>query len=220
MKYVVQCTTPYVERFMVGIEAASPDEAIKKAKAMSETGDIMQASEEVPLLLDETEGDDSLVRFTIEQELAEDEPWPEPNGYVNTRHQHEAAFQVGKLLIEAHRRGEMRGSSIDWDELDLAYQAALQAAMNNEDPPRFKTNKRCSRLAVVLEGGIVQSVIADWPEAAPEVAVIDYDDEGQDSKDLCLITQSDGRQSKAFVIEPCVERARIDMNEVFRPIEP
>jgi hypothetical protein len=116
----------------------------------------------------------------------------------------------------------MRGSSIDWDELDLAYQAALQAAMNNEDPPRFKTNKRCSRLAVVLEGGIVQSVIADWPEAAPEVAVIDYDydDEGQDSEDLCLITQSDGSQSKAFVIEPCVERARIDLNEVFQPIEP
>ena len=220
MKYVVQCTTPYVERFMVGIEAASPDEAIKKAKAMSETGDIMQASEEVPLLLDETEGDDSLVRFTIEQEMAEDEPWPEPNGYVNTRHQHEAAFQVGKLLIEAHRRGEMRGSSIDWDELDLAYQAALQAAMNNEDPPRFKTNKRCSHLAIVLEGGIVQSVIADWPEAAPEVAVVDYDVEGQDPEDLCLITQSDGSQSKVFVIEPCVERARIDLNEVFRSIEP
>ena len=136
MKYVVQCTTPYVERFMVGIKAASPDEAIKKAKAMSETGDIMQASEEVPLLLDESEGDDSLVRFTIEQELAEDEPWPERDGHVNTRHQHEAAFQVGKLLIEAYRRGEMRGGSIDWDELDLAYQAALQAAMNNEDPPQ------------------------------------------------------------------------------------
>ncbi len=30
MKYVVQCTTPYVERFMVGIEAASPDEALFK----------------------------------------------------------------------------------------------------------------------------------------------------------------------------------------------
>ena len=220
MKYVVQCTAPYVERFMVGIEAASPDEAIKKAKAMSETGDIMQASEEVPLLLDESEGDDSLVRFTIEQELAENEPWPEPDGYVNTRHQHEAAFQVGKLLIEAYRRGETRGGSIDWDELDLAYQAALKAACNNEHPPCVKTGKRCSRLDIVLEGGIVQSVIADRPGVAPAVAVIDYNVEGHEPEDLCRITQYDGQQSKAYVIESHIEPARIDLDEVFRHIEP
>ena len=130
MKYVVQFTLPYVQRVMVGIEAASADEAIKKAEALSDQGDIMQASEEVPLLFDDCEGDDSLECFTIKQELAEDEPWPEPDGNVNTRHQHEAAFQVGKLLIDAYRRGETHCGGIDWGELDQAYQAALQVAKN------------------------------------------------------------------------------------------
>ena len=129
MKYVVQFTLPYVQRVMVGIEAASADEAIKKAGALSEQGDIMH-SEEVPLLFDDCEGDDSLECFTIKQELAEDEPWPEAGENVNTRHQHEAAFQVGKLLIDAYRRGEIHCGGIDWGELDQAYQAALQVAKN------------------------------------------------------------------------------------------
>ena len=130
MKYVVKYDLSYVQRVMVGIEAASSDEALGKAEALYDQGDIMQDSAEVPLLLDDCEGDERPLRFTVEQELAENEPWPEPDGHVNTRHQHEAAFQVGKLLIEAYRRGEARCGSIDWDELDQAYQAALQVAVS------------------------------------------------------------------------------------------
>ena len=220
MKYVVQYTLPYVQRVRVGIEVTNSDEAIRKVEALLDQGDILQASEEVPLLLDDCEGGDRPPHFTVEQELAEDEPWPEPYGNVTTHHRREAAFQVGKLLIEAYRRGEARGGSIDWDELDLAYQAALGAACNKEDPPRIKTSKRCSRLAVVLEGGIVRSVITDQPESAPAVAVVDYDVDGYEPEDLCHITQSDGRQAKARVVEPYIEPARIDLDEVFRPIEP
>jgi len=130
MKYVVKYDLSYVQRVMVGIEAASSDEALRKAEALYDQGDIMQDSAEVPLLLDDCEGDDSLECLTVKQELAEDEPWPEPAGNVNTRHQHEAAFQVGKLLIDACRRGETHCGGIDWDELDQAYQAALQVAKN------------------------------------------------------------------------------------------
>jgi hypothetical protein len=72
----------------------------------------------------------------------------------------------------------------------------------------------------VLEGGIVRSVITDQPEAAPAVAVVDYDVDGYEPEDLCHITQSDGRQAKARVVEPYIEPARIDLDEVFRPIEP
>ena len=219
MKYIVQYTVPYVQRLTVGIEADSPEEAIEMTRAWSETGDTIQDGKVASLLRDEYEAEDSLERFTIEQELAEDAPWPEYDEGVNSFHQHESAFQVGKLLIDAYRRGEMRGGSIDWDELGQAYRAALKAASHQEDPARSKTDIRCSRLAVVLEGGIVQSVIADQPEAAPAIAIIDYDTDGQEPEALSLITQSDGSQSKAYVVEPWIEPARIDLNEVFRTID-
>lgn len=219
MKYIVQCSVPYIQRLTVGIEADSPEAAIEMTRAWSETGEIIQAGKVVSFLRDEYEADESLEHITIEQELAEDVPWPEYDEGVNSSHQHESAFQVGKLLIDAYRNGEMRGGSIDWDELDQAYRAALKAATHQEGLARSKNDIRCSRLAVVLEGGIVQSVIADQPEAAPAVAIIDYDTDGQEPEVLSLITQSDGGQSKAYIVEPWIEPARIDLDEVFRPID-
>lgn len=219
MKYVVQYTVPYVQRLIVGVEADSPEEAIEMASAWSETGDTIQNGKLVSFLFDEYKADDTLGRFTIERELAEDVPWPEFNEGINTSHEHESAFQVCKLLIDAYRRGEMSGGSIDWDELDQAYQAALKAASQQKDPTRSRAGNRCSRIAIVLEGGIVQAVIADQPEAAPAVAVVDYDIEGQSPEDLCDITQSDGSRSKAYVVEPWIEPSRIDLDEVFRPLD-
>ncbi len=220
MKYIVQYTVPYVQRLTVGIEADSSEEAIEMTRAWSETGDTIQDGKVVSLLHDEYEAEDSLEGFTIEQELADDAPWPEFDEGVNSSHQHESAFQVGKLLIDVYRRGEMRGGSIDWDELDQAYQAALKAASHQKVPARTKAGNRCLRLAVVLEGGIVQSVIADQPEAAPAVAIIDYDVDGQEPEALSLITQSDGSQSKAYIVEPWIEPTRINLDEVFQPIDP
>ena len=220
MKYIVQCTVPYVQRLTVGIEADSPEGAIEMTRVWSETGDTIQDEKVVSLLRDEYEADDSLESITIEQELAEDAPWPEYDEGANSSHQHESAFQVGKLLIDAYSNGEMRGGSIDWDELDQAYRAALKAASHQEDPARSKTDFRCSRLAVVLEGGIVQSVIADQPDAAPAVAIIDYDIDGQEPEALSLITQSDGSQSKAYIVEPWIEPTHINLDEVFQPIDP
>ncbi len=128
MRYIVQYTATHQRRIRIGIEAESPQEAIKKAGALHDEGDMMQDTAEVPLLFDDEE--DSSPSFSFEQALPADAPWPEPYGHVNSRHQRQAAFQVGKLLIEAYRRGEARGGSIDWDELDLAYQAALEAGCN------------------------------------------------------------------------------------------
>jgi arsenate reductase-like glutaredoxin family protein len=70
-------------------------------------------------------------------------------------------------------------------------------------------------LAVVIEGGLVQAVIADRPEAAPAVAVIDYDTEGFEVEDLRDIAQSDGSKAKALVVEHCVESASVDLDDVF-----
>lgn len=220
MKYVVQYTLPYVHRVMVGIDAGSSEEAIRKAESLFDAGDIWQDSAEVPLLLDDyDETGNGPLHFTVEQELANEAPWPESDTSVITLRQRDAAFLASRLLVEAYCRGEARGGSIDWEDLDQAYQAALQASCASPETERLAPRRRCTQLAVVMEGGIVQSVIADQPEAAPAVAVVDYDTDGYESEELRRITQSDGSQSKALVVEHYVEPAGIDLDEVLKESE-
>jgi hypothetical protein len=69
-------------------------------------------------------------------------------------------------------------------------------------------------VAVVLEGGIVQSVVADRPEDI-EVAVIDYDADGCDESEIVRLTQPDGSTSDAWVYDCVAERPRISLDEVF-----
>jgi len=133
MKYVVQYTLPYVHRVMVGIDAGSSEEAIRKAESLFDAGDIWQDSAELPLLLDDfDEVGDSPLHFTVEQELANEDPWPEPDASVITLRQRDAAFLASRLLVEAYCRGEARGGSVDWEDLDQAYQAALLTSETQE----------------------------------------------------------------------------------------
>lgn len=78
MKYIVQYTLPYEHRVMVGIEAASPDEAIAKANELFDQGAIWDDTSEVPLLFDDFEenGDAGVpLEFTVEDEVGKRIKW-------------------------------------------------------------------------------------------------------------------------------------------------
>ncbi|HBG52019.1 MAG TPA: hypothetical protein DDW89_09465 [Gammaproteobacteria bacterium] len=72
---------------------------------------------------------------------------------------------------------------------------------------------------IVIEGGLVQSVMTGQPDAAPSVAAIDYDTDGFEVEDPCHITQSDSRETKALVVEHGVEPTALDLDEVFQEAE-
>ncbi|TAN06798.1 MAG: hypothetical protein EPN36_03450 [Rhodanobacteraceae bacterium] len=72
-------------------------------------------------------------------------------------------------------------------------------------------------LVVVLQGGVVQSVISDDPKCPiREVTVIDYDTEGAGAKELCesaqMVPQADGSEVAAFVCAWPVTDAEIGLN--------
>jgi len=205
---------------MVGIEAGNRDAAISKASDLFDQGDIWDDTPEFPLLYDdfvETGDADVPLTFTIEDEVSGD--WPEPDSSVKEIRRRNAAFLAARLLVEAYQRGEEEGGSVDWDELDQAYQAALRASGSVTQPGPSEPRRSCERLAVVIEGGLVQAVVADQPDAAPSVAVVDYDTDGFEPEELRYITQSDGTQSAALVVEHYVEEAGIDLDDVFQSTE-
>ncbi|MEJ2610062.1 MAG: hypothetical protein P8179_08190 [Candidatus Thiodiazotropha sp.] len=129
MKYVVQYTLPYEHRVMVGVEADNLEEAKSKVESLFDHGDIWQDTTEVPLLQDEfEEASDRPPRFTVELELVDAEPWPEPDASVAYICRRDVAFQASRLLLEAYRRSEERDGRIDLDDLDQPYLAALLAS--------------------------------------------------------------------------------------------
>jgi len=51
---------------------------------------------------------------------------------------------AARLLTEAYCCGEVHAGSIDWDDLDQAYQAALRASGAGVDQKSIKSAKQCT----------------------------------------------------------------------------
>lgn len=128
-KFVLEYTLPYRHIVRVGITAKSREGSVRRAEAMFKKATLWDDTEKVPLLYDDFEEQDSgdILEFRIVQELPEDASWPEPGVCVKRLRREKAAVRAAELLVQAYRKGEKNGGSIQWEDLDLAYEAALKA---------------------------------------------------------------------------------------------
>jgi len=188
-RYVVEYCLDYVHRVQVGFTAKSRDEAIRKAQQAFDNGSIWDDTRQMPLLFDDYEETDGRVlEFNV---VAEVRKWPTPDANVLRLRRDAAAMQACHLLVDAYRRGKESGGSIDWEDLDLAHEAA-QAALDGKTCP---AETEPVRVIVGVEGGIVQGASSNIPV---ELLVLDYDIEG--AEDVIQVPQSDGSCARCRVI--------------------
>ena len=59
------------------------------------------------------------------------------------------------------------------------------------------------RLAIIVEGGVVQAIISDDPKALAaaidDILLVDYDTDGADDNETTPVDQGDGTTARAFV---------------------
>lgn len=128
MKYVVGYTLPYFHHVQVGIEADTSGQAIEHAQALFDEGDIWDDTPENPLLWDdffEDEAAGAALTFEIEQTIETSGDFPAPHCSVRSLRSDASARAAARALVAAYEHGEANGGSIDWSDLDAAYELAL-----------------------------------------------------------------------------------------------
>jgi len=78
----------------------------------------------------------------------------------------------------------------------------------------IQIEQRPAYLAVVVEGGLVQSVVSNITIRDLDVLVIDYDTKGSNPEDLVSVPQADGSSAKAWSCFFAIEAATIDLSAV------
>lgn len=129
-RYVLEYQLPYIHRVQVGVRAGTHEAGIGKAMALFDTGRIWDDSDDVPLLFDDYEEDGDAgvpLELKVVATLRDDEDWPDADASVSVLRRQRAAMNAARMLVEAYRRGEADGGSIDWANIDAAYQEALKA---------------------------------------------------------------------------------------------
>ncbi|OOG28855.1 hypothetical protein B1C78_00535 [Thioalkalivibrio denitrificans] len=120
---------PYIHRVQVGVRAGTDQAGIDKAMALFDAGRIWDDSDDVPLLFDDYEEDGDAgvpLEFKVVAALHDEEDWPDADASVCVLRRQRAAMKSARMLVEAYRRGEAEGGSIDWADIDAAYSEALK----------------------------------------------------------------------------------------------
>lgn len=104
-----------------------------------------------------------------------------------------------------------------WQSVVRAAQSLLGALPVAHRPPPLK-------LCIVMEGGVIQSILSDDPRAGDllDAVIIDYDTDGALPSEVGYVLQGDGSYSDAFVSRLCVGECRgpeggdISLDQVWR----
>ena len=77
------------------------------------------------------------------------------------------------------------------------------------------------KVAVILEGGLVQCLTADWPADVPPMTfmVIDYDTEGSSPEETVEVPQGNGEMSDACAKVIELGQAAIDLDAVLEQLK-
>lgn len=191
-KFNVTYEIDYVHRVMVGIEAQDEQAALAQAEQAFDQGVIWDDTEAMPLLyddFDEKEGE-SLI-FTAQEVPS----FPEPDDSVKEIKLRQFAFDACLALLAG--------------EFETAMKSAAHATGQDN-------SSRDLKLAVVVEGGIVQSIVSDQPSLLPnDVLVIDYDIDGTSEADHWPVPQDYGDDAPAIVYSQSPELPKIGLDAVF-----
>jgi len=210
--YEVTYTLGHVHKTTVGVLAEDGEAAIQIAKAAFDAGRLRDDSPQMPLLYDGFEEADGQ---GLAWECQAVPTFRTKDASVRTLKAQALALQACRAMVSAYAQGG-EGGSVDWEDLDHVHVLACEALALMEEPASSSTSalpgKPLPRLAVVVEGGIVQAVVAD-SALALDVAVVDYDTEG--GGEIIAVPQADGGAAEAVVSFCQVEPAGIDLDAVF-----
>lgn len=188
-KFNVTYEIDYVHRVTVGIEAQDEQSALVKAEQVFGQGVIWDDTD-MPLLYDDFEEKDGESLIFTAQEVSD---FPEPDASVKEIKRRQFAFDACRALLSGD------------------FEAAMM--LSRQATGQLKSS-RDLKIAVVIEGGIVQSIVSDQPSLLPDVLVINYDIDGTSDGDHWLVPQDYGDDARAIVYSRVPELPKIGLDAV------